>query len=584
MMRWGRRGTARVSSGPVGSPGRGWGWGVFLVSLAVYVLATPRVLTFTEPPTGDQPFYLQTAISIIEDHDINENNNYNANASYNQFYPVPAYPAGFKGIPAPYPLPPATHVGATKNRPADEWYSKHGLGVPVLILPGWIIGKALTPVFSGVLSSWTANGGGGWPGTVFEFNILGALLAVQVFLFAWETSRRRWIALAVWAALAFSNPQMRYSLLIFPELPAALLALYAFRRLYLGWAANSRWQLALVGVCMGYIPWLHARFLPITLGLAVFAAYQWWKARQVPAGGRFAGPTAAAPAPAAAVVPRVPWTHRLGTLALALAPVAVSGLLLMGYYYWLYGSPLPNTQDHAGFFVPYANAQGGLILGEPLALGLAVLGLFVDQQWGLLVYAPVFALAVVGLFTLWQAPTKRAMVGWLALVILPYFLVVADYRVWWGEWCPPARYLATITPLLAGPLAQSLVTLARSSAYKALYTTLAGLGVATMGGIIAGLGDRPGGNFPTFFNNPSGVGTFFIWLENRFHLNLSNIIPGIVPWFGDHNRPLPWLALGVWVALSATIIIGSLMLLDSTRQSAEDRVAFHNYVKPAKTK
>ena len=88
-MRWRGRGTAQKAGGPVGSPGRRWVWGVFLVSLVVYALATPRVLTFTEPPTGDQPFYLQTAISILEDHDINENNNYNEAASYDQFYPVP---------------------------------------------------------------------------------------------------------------------------------------------------------------------------------------------------------------------------------------------------------------------------------------------------------------------------------------------------------------------------------------------------------------------------------------------------------------------------------------------------------------
>ncbi len=579
MMRWGRRGLAWGAGGPAQRPGRGWVWGVFLVSLVAYALATPRVLTYTEPPTGDQPFYLQTAISIIEDHDINEHNNYNVDASYNQFYPVPAYPAGFKGIPAPYPLPPTTHVGATKNRPADEWYSKHGLGVPVLIIPGWLIGKALTPVFSDVLAQWTVNGGGGWPGTVFEFNILGALLAVQVFLFAWETSRRRWVALAVWAALAFSNPQMSYSLLIFPELPAALLALYAFRRLNLGWTANARWQLLLVGLCMGYIPWLHARFLPITLGLAAFAAYQWWKARRAPApvSAPVAAPPVAPPPPA----PPVPWTRRLGSVALALGPVALSGVLLMSYYFWLYGSPLPNTQDHAGFFVPFVNAEGGLILGDPLGLGLALLGLFIDQQWGLLIYAPVFALAVVGLLALWQVPSKRATVGWLALVIVPYFLVVADYRVWWGEWCPPARYLATITPLLAAPLAQSLVMLARSSAYKALYTVLAGLGVAGMGGLIAGLGDRPGNNLPTFFNHPSGVASLFIWLEGRFQINLINLVPGLVPWFGDHNRPLPWMAVGACVALFAAIIVGSVLLLDNARQVAEDRVAFHNYIKPA---
>jgi hypothetical protein len=55
----------------------------------------------------------------------------------------------------------------------------------------------------------------------------------------------------------------------------------------------------------------------------------------------------------------------------------------------------------------------------------------------------------------------------------------------------------------------------------------------------------------------------------------------MVPWFGDHSRPLPWMAIGVCVALFAAIIVGGVMLLDNARQVAEDRVAFHNYVKPA---
>ena len=559
-------------------PGRRWLIGIFVVTLGIYAWATPTVLTYTEPPTGDQPFYLQTAISIVEDHDINEYNNYNESQSYNQFYPpMPsypealAYPAGFKGIPAPYPLPPTGHVGATKNRPADEWYSKHGLGVPVLIIPGWVIGKALTPVFAPLFARWTMNGGGGWPGTVFEFNILGALLAVQVFLFAWETTRRRGIALAVWAALAFSNPQMSYSLLIFPEMPAALLALYAFRRLNLGWAANRPWQLLLAGFCIGYIPWLHARFLPLTLVLALYALYQWLHARR-DAAAPAVEPAALLPASPPAAITR-PAGLTLGRLALALAPVVLSGLLLAYYYYWLYSSPLPNTQDHAGFFMPW-------LADDRLGLLLSVLGLFLDQQWGLLIYAPVFLLAVVGFFALWQTPAKRQTLGWLALLIVPYFAVVAEYRVWWGEWCPPARYLMVITPLLAGPLAQSLLVLRRSRAYGALYAGLGGLGVALMGGLIGGLSDRVGGQIPTFFNQPTGQASLFNWLAIRLHLNLINLLPGLVPWFSDHTRAIPWIPLVLVFSVAGLIVTTGLLLLDSARQRAEARVAFYNYIRP----
>lgn len=584
MKMW-RRGMDRVRQATQ-KPSRGLLLALFLVTFGVYAWATPTVLTYTEPPTGDQPYYLQTAISILEDFDIDEYNNYNTAASYDQFYPQATsggagYPGDFKGIPAPYPLPYATHVGATTNRPNTEWYSKHGLGVPVLILPGWVIGKALTPLFA----SWSVNGGGGWPGTVLEFGLLGALLAVQVFLLAWETTHRVGIALAVWAALAFSNPQMSYSLLIFPEMPAALLAIYAFRRFNLGWAANNRRQLVLAGICMGFIPWLHSRFLPITLGLLVFAFYQWWRARrrteeqedaQALAALATGGPATLAPPPA----PRSR-LNEWARLALAMGPVLVGGGLLAFYYYWLYGKPLPNTQDHAGFFVPGQGPQGELILGDPLGLGMASLGLLFDQQWGLLIYAPVFALAVVGVVTLWQVPSKRATLGWLALVTLPYIVEVADYRVWWGEWCPPARYLMVITPLLAAPLAQALLTLRRSAAYQALYTLLAGLGVALMGGLIAGLADRSGGQLPAFFNHPSGQAALFQWLDMRFHINLVPLVPAFVPWFANRATPLPWTLIAAFVALFLAVVIGGLLLLDERRQAAEARVAFHNYVAPA---
>jgi hypothetical protein len=587
MINWWRR--VRRPADPARKLGRGWLPGVFLATFLVYAWATPTVLANTEPPTGDQPFYLQTAISILEDFDIDEHNNYTTAASYDQFYPQrdgnPAYPPGFLGIPAPYPLPPATHVGATVNRPAEEWYSKHGLGVPILILPGWVIGKALTPLFAHL----TVNGGGGWPGTVFEFNILGALLAVQVFLLAWDTTHRRGIALAVWAVLAFSNPQMSYSLLIFPEMPAALLAVYAFRRLNLGWAANNRWQLLLVGICIGYIPWLHSRFLPITLVLALFALYRWWRARPavVPTASASTDATLA-PAPAEGVPTLVPAPSApapgkrgflagdLGRLALVLVPVAIAGLALAGYYQWLYGKPLPNTQDHAGFFQPWLSDV------ERTGLVFSTLGLFLDQQWGLLIYAPIFALAVVGAFTLWQAPSKRATLGWLALLIVPYFAVVAEYRVWWGEWCPPARYLMVITPLLAAPLAQSLLTLQRSAAYKALYVVLGGIGVSLMGGLMAGLADRPGGQLPAFFNHPSGQAALFQWINSRFQINLLNLIPSFVPWFGgNHTYQVSMPLVVAFLALFSAVIIGGLMLLDTVRQEADDRVAFHNYIEPA---
>ena len=549
-----------------------WTIGIFLVSLLVYVVFTRQVLVYTNPPTGDQPFYLHTAISIVQDHDIEESNNY-ANLDEQQYYPRIKYPPDFKGILAPFPLPP--HNGHTTNRPPNEQYSKHGLGLSVLIVPGWVLGTHIDP--PGIDLTELDQPTGGWPMVVYQLNIIGALLAVQVFLLAYEATRRLPIALAVWVALAFSNPQMTYSYLIFPELPAGLCAVYAFRRLALGWDRNGPGRLLLIGLAAAFLPWLHARFLPITLGLMLFAVWSWWRARRptppapvappAPAQAAHAAPAAArvqawvpgpGPAPPAAAPRRPRWSGL--SVLLPLLPVAISGLLLMYFYYWLYGTVLPNTGDHAGFIDPRS---------DPFGLPVAMLGLLFDQQWGLLIAAPVYLLAIVGLFALGGAPRKRALLLWLLILIGPYYLVVADYRQWWGEWCPPARYLMTITPLLALPLAQSLLALRRSVIYNVLYGALAVLGWLVMAGLLA----HP----RAFWNDPTGQSNLFAWINSQYHINLVPRFPAVVLWSWDHANPMHWELLGTWTAIAALVVVSGLILLHETRATINRRLAFRNY-------
>jgi len=107
---------------------------------------------------------------------------------------------------------------------------------------------------------------------------------VNIFLLALETTGRPRIAIPVWLGLAFSSPLVTYTYLIFTELPTGLLLIYVFRRLELGWAANSRWRLLLIGTCIGLIPWLAWRCTLISGSLAVLVLIQWWRSR--PPGAR----------------------------------------------------------------------------------------------------------------------------------------------------------------------------------------------------------------------------------------------------------------------------------------------------------
>ena len=257
---------------------------VFIVSFMVLALFTPRVTTYLDPTTGDEPFYLMTAISILKDGDLNECNNYTQHDELALYPPGAGFGAngqGFVNFPpnwvgwrgAPLPLPPHPAIISPASRqcssnygarpftnPTGELYSKHGLGLSLMVLPAYALGGRLL--------------------VVFFLNLVGALLAATVYLFARESVRRLAPAILTWVAFTFTVPLMPYSYLIFTEMPAALLTLYAFRRIR-AWN-NNAFQSAGIGLCIAFLPWLHYRFAPICLGLAIYYIYQYRKHRDAP--------------------------------------------------------------------------------------------------------------------------------------------------------------------------------------------------------------------------------------------------------------------------------------------------------------
>ena len=82
-------------------------------------------------------------------------------------------------------------------------------------------------------------------------------------------------------------------------------------------------------------------------------------------------------------------------------------------------------------------------------------GLFLDQEYRSLIYAPVYALAIAGL-AVTERPVARAIVivagCYLALILCP----VTNVHGWTGAWCPAGRFLVPILPILAIPLYAAL--------------------------------------------------------------------------------------------------------------------------------
>ncbi|HEX8229360.1 MAG TPA: hypothetical protein VF826_08610 [Chloroflexia bacterium] len=527
---------------------------IFLVTFAVLALFAPRIMTHLNPVTGDEPFYMMTAISIWEDGDLNECNNYRQTDEarfHPAFYdPWMGYPEGWQGWGStPYPLPPHPaklvpgsrrcastdpSVPLPSSGARSELYSKHGLGLSLLILPAFVAG--------------------GRELVVYFLVALGALLAANVYLLGRESANQIWPALLTWVAFAFTVPQLPYSYLIFPELPAALFVLYAFRRIRV-WD-NSLLQVAAIGASIAFLPWLHYRFIPVSAALFIYFIYASVKRET---------------------------RHRPLSYGLIIGQSVVSTGLLMYFFYHRYQQVIPNAADHAG-----SSDVAGTLRGAA--------GLFIDVQWGLFIAAPVYILAIVGVILMAGHKPQRRDLLWLGLVFVPYFGVIANYAQFWGEWCPPARYLASILPLLAMPFAFALDRV-RNVGYYAIYTLL----LAVSLGAVAGYLYQP----QWMYHHPSadslnhvitnGLPIALRWLPGDIQgvidpaaLNAS--LPSFVlpyfyylqePEFGDAASAAAWSkSVGPAITIAAIVALSLILAWWSQRKRGATRRTAHAVVTP----
>jgi len=147
----------------------------------------------------------------------------------------------------------------------------------------------------------------------------------------------------------------------------------------------------------------------------------------------------------------------LARLFLLGVPLAVSALSLTVYNHALTGSVLPDATFRAA----------GRTAFEPGNVVNGFLGLFLDAENGLFVYAPVYALALVGLGRL--AFRHREIRSYLLAVVLSYVFVIASFPHWPGAVSSVARYILSVAPLAA----LSLVFVVRRSAYDGVLAGVA---------------------------------------------------------------------------------------------------------------
>jgi hypothetical protein len=360
--------------------------------------------------SGDEPHYLAITHSLAFDFDLDLSNNYGPNE-----------PLIGDGA-----LLPETHIQPGVGgvlRPI------HDAGMPLLFAP---VVRVLAP-----LASWTASHLSAsamrrlrlTPAGLYRkllssvMALVGASLACVLFdaLMRIGATQRT----AFWTAMliALSPPLLIFSILFFTEVVSALLCLLAFRALALDRElTRAGWLLA--GAAAGLLLLIHARNVGLVAGLVLIAAVRLFRE-----GSRIR--TAAFAVPLALLV------------AIRTAVIHMS---------W-------------GTFVTTPIARGSWT-GPGDVFGVAftrLAGMLVDQEFGLLPYAPVFAIAIVGIFAMWRA--DRALARNVTIVAGAYWLTVllpfTNPIGWTGGWCPAARFMTPIVPLLALGLVRGMAVTPR---------------------------------------------------------------------------------------------------------------------------
>jgi hypothetical protein len=207
---------------------------IFIISLTLAVFVSSEIIKKTILG-GDEPHFLMITKSIAKDCDLNLRNNQD-NGDFYEFYPGPLAP----------------HAKVYDD---DKIYSAHGIGVPILMLPGYILGSTY--------------------GAFFTMNIVSAILTVIMFSLLCYVSKNRILSVGISFLFSFTMPLVFYSYQIYAELPAAMIVLYLFYVI----SSDGKDTMTLnrniiIGILLLCLPWIHVRYIYFVVLLLAYLLYK----------------------------------------------------------------------------------------------------------------------------------------------------------------------------------------------------------------------------------------------------------------------------------------------------------------------
>lgn len=310
-----------------------------------------------------------------------------------------------------------------------QLYEPHGIGFPALIAPVYALA--------------------GPTGVELFLAALAALAVALAYRLALRVVPDPW-ALGAAAAAGVSAPFLSYGTAVYPELTAgAVLAGAALLALRLDESVSRRAAFGCFAL-LGLLPWLGTKFVPAAIVIGAYAARSLFRARR--------------------------GTLAIGSVELALFSVAFFVAINEG----LYGGPTPYAAE-----VPGETATDATFPLGYLERAYRLVALLIDRDYGLLRWAPVFALGLAGLWLVYRSRRERlaravpqlrsmeraatmcvAAVG--AQVLVAAFLAPTMF----GFWFPPRHLLAGL-PLAVPLLALGMRRLPRTAIALTLLSTAA---------------------------------------------------------------------------------------------------------------
>lgn len=334
--------------------------------------------------TGDEPHYLLITHSLVFDRDFNLYNNVENKDSL--LYYDRAVNGFSGGVELFGRYAKGKKITAQKEYWTNKRYSNLNFGLPIILSPWYWLGVLWDNQIRLCI--------------ILFLNILTSFLAINIFLLSYKISNNKFGSLFATLCAGLSMPIIFYSRQVYPDLPAALFLIYSFRKICEK-DFNSIFKALSISLCISFLPWLHEKYILLALLCSFYFVYQWWRQG-----------------------------HTGWGIGVFSAPFLVSLCLQMRYYYLLFGVPYPINM-HPGFYMS--------------ALLKGALGLFLDSGHGLIPYAPIYIISIIGIVL---AIKERKNIFWFLAFPIGIFLTTACFSEWWGGFCPAGRYLVPVIPFL----------------------------------------------------------------------------------------------------------------------------------------